>query len=483
MNYIINGYSPATLFHYFEDISAIPRGSGNERAIADYLCAFAEEHSLEFLRDDSNNVLIKKPASNGYEDHPAVMLQGHTDMVCEKNGDVEHDFEKDPLKLKITDGWLSATGTTLGGDDGAAVAMMLSILDDATLSHPTLECLFTTAEETSMGGANLFDFSPIVARKLINLDSEEEGIVTVSCAGGADCIFDLETESTRYNGRSIKLTVKGLSGGHSGAEIHLCRANANKILARLLARLYDDEPFKLISINGGSKRNAIPREATAELCVIDEVRAKYVLLEEEKKITAELSAADEGFRLHIDKGHRVESAMTYRSTSAAIDMLLLAPNGVVAMSPVIENFVRTSSNLGVVTTDTESGKIRAVAMARSSCDSELDALITAFRRHAKSIGAVFSVEGRYSGWSPATSSELTGLYVDCYERQNPGKKATVAGIHAGLECGVIISKLGGNCDAISIGPNMRDIHTPDERLDLASCEHTYDLVVDMLSKL
>lgn len=483
MNYIINGYSPATLFRYFEDISAIPRGSGNERAIADYLCAFAEEHSLEYLRDGANNVLIKKPASQGCEGRPAVMLQGHTDMVCEKESGVTHDFEKDPLKLKITDGWLSATGTTLGGDDGAAVAMMLAILDDNAIAHPTLECLFTTAEETSMGGANAFDFSSVSARRIINLDSEEEGIVTVSCAGGADCIFELDTESTPYNGRSIKLTVKGLAGGHSGAEIHLCRANANKILARLLARLYDDEPFKLVSINGGNKRNAIPREATAELCVIDEVRAKYVLLEEERKITADLSAADSGFRLHIDKGHRMERAMTYRSTSTAINLLLLTPNGPIAMSPTIENFVRTSSNLGVVTTDTENGKIRAVAMARSSCDSELDALITEFRRHAKLVGAEFAVEGRYSGWSPAASSELTKLYVDCYERQNPGKKATVAGIHAGLECGVIISKLGGDCDAISIGPNMRDIHTPNERLDLASCEHTYDLVVDMLSAL
>lgn len=483
MEYIINGYSPESMFRFFEVIAAIPHGSGNESGIADYICDFAKARSLEYLRDSANNVLIRKPASKGYEDHPVVMLQGHTDMVCEKNADVQHDFERDPLKLSIKDGWLSAEGTTLGGDDGAAVVMMLAILDDKDLPHPELECLFTTAEETSMSGANAFDYTPIKARRIINLDSEDEGTVTVSCAGGADCVFDLETESTDYNGRSLRLTVKGLAGGHSGAEINLCRANANKIMARLLARLYEDEPFKLVSVSGGNKRNAIAREAYAEVCVIDEVRATEVLLKEEARITSELSAADAGFRLHVGKGRRVSSAMTYRSTSAAINLLLLTPDGVVAMSPSIENFVRTSTNLGVVTTDPESGSITACAMARSSVDSELDALIVRFSRLAKLIGAKLTVGGRYSGWAPAENSALADAYAEAFEARNKGEKARIAGIHAGLECGIIISRLEGDTDAISIGPNMRDIHTPAERLDLASCERTYLYVTDMLKKL
>lgn len=481
MKYILNGYKPETMFHCFEDICAIPHGSGNEKAVASYVCDFAEKHGLEFFHDSADNVLVKKPASKGMEDRPTVMLQGHMDMVCEKNGDTVHDFLTDPLKLYVEDGWLRARGTTLGGDDGAAIAMMLAILDDDSLRHPALECLFTTGEETSMVGANAFDFGKIRARKIINLDSEEEGIVTVSCAGGADSIFDVYIEKAPYEGRSIRLSVKGLAGGHSGAEIHMCRANANKVMARLLARLYASEPFRLVSVSGGNKRNAIAREAEAELCVLDEKAAIKVLLDEEAKISSELSEADSGFRLHVGKGRVCNSAMTYRSTSAVINMMLLLPNGVIAMSPSVKDFVRTSSNLGVVTT--EEVKVRVIAMSRSSCDSELDALLLEFGRLAKLIGAEMTQSDRYSGWEFNPDSGLARDYVRIYEEQNPGKKAVVAGIHAGLECGVIISKIGESCDAISIGPDMKNIHTPDEALSLESCERTYKLLVEMLAEM
>ncbi len=481
MEYIVKDRKPASMFKYFEEICKIPHGSGNEGGIADYVCAFAEKHKLECYRDEANNVLIKKKASEGAENGAPVMLQGHMDMVCEKTSDTIHDFMRDPLDLYIEDGWLRARGTTLGGDDGAAVAMMLAVLDDENLRHPALECLFTTGEETSMVGANAFDFSKISARKIINLDSEEEGIVTISCAGGADTLFELPVERTAYEGRSIRLSIRGLAGGHSGSDIAMCRANANRVMARLLAELYADEPFRLVSISGGSKRNAIAREADAEICVLDEKKATERLLESEKKIFGELCPADANMRLHIGKGRVCEKAMTYRSTSAVINMILLPDNGVVAMSPSIKDFVRTSSNMGIVTTDENC--VRADAMSRSSCESEHDALLLKFSRIAKLIGAEAKVCDRYFGWEPAADSKLVADYVETFERQNPGKKAVVAGIHAGLECGVIISKIGEPCDAISIGPDMRAIHTPDEALSLSSCERTYALLAEMLEKM
>ncbi len=479
-DYLISGYEPASLFRYFEDLCAIPHGSGNEAGVADWLCDFAKAHGLFCIRDAANNVFMRKEASAGYEDHPPILLQGHTDMVCEKNKDTVHDFDKDPLDLYIENGWLRARGTTLGGDDGAAVAMMLAILDDDSLAHPMLECLFTTGEETRMAGADEFDYSVVTARKLINLDSEEEGIVTVSCAGGADVMLNYPVDRIAESGRTLRISVKGLAGGHSGAEIHLCRANANRVLARLLAVLYEDEPFRLIGVSGGNKRNAIPREAEAEIAVLDEKRATRILLEEEARIHAELSPADNGFRVHIGKGCVREEMFSYKDTSAVLNLLLTVPNGVIAMSPTVENFVRTSSNIGVVTTD-EAG-VHVGIMARSSSDSEMEATLLVFRRIAKLIGAEYVLEDRHAGWELCPDSDLTRDYVEAWKSLYPEKEPIVSGIHAGLECGIIISKLDGKCDAISIGPNMRNIHTPDEALSLISCQRTYALVAQMLKR-
>jgi dipeptidase D len=480
MKYLVTGYHPIELYHYFEDLCAIPHGSGNEAGVASYLCAFAQSHGLDFVRDEVNNVLIRKGATAGYEGKPAILLQGHMDMVCEKNSTTIHDFEKDPLELIVEDGWLRANGTTLGGDDGAAVAMMLAVLSDESVSHPDLECLFTVGEETRMVGADAFDYSLLKARKLINLDSEEEGIVTVSCAGGTDLALCYPAETLDCQGRTIRLSVRGLAGGHSGAEIHLGRANANRVLARLLAVLYDDTPFHLVSISGGNKRNAIPREAEAEISVLDEKRAIEILLREEGRIKAELCAEDLGFCLHVGKGVVREKMYSYKDSSAAINLLLMLPNGVIAMSPSVEGFVRTSSNLGIVTT-TDSG-IRADIMARSSCDSEMDALMLHFKRLAKLLGAEMVVEDHHSGWELNPNSDLTTLYTEVYREQNPEKEPIVCGIHAGLECGIMISKLGEKTDAISIGPDMKNIHTPDEKLSLPSLERSYALLTEMLKR-
>ncbi|MGM9637373.1 MAG: beta-Ala-His dipeptidase [Eubacteriales bacterium] len=480
MSYLISGYEPASLFRYFEDICKIPHGSGNEEKIADYLCDFARSRGLFFLRDDLNNVFMRKDATVGYEDHPPVLLQGHMDMVCEKNKDTVHDFEKDPLDLTIENGWLRAKGTTLGGDDGAAVAMMLAALSDESLPHPMLECLFTTGEETRMAGADGFDYSVVKSRKLINLDSEAEGVVTVSCAGGTDLALNYPVDRIKESGRTLRISVKGLAGGHSGAEIHLCRGNACRILARLLSVLYEDEPFHLISISGGNKRNAIPREAEAEISVLDEKRATEVLLAEERRISAELSPADRSFRVHVGKGCVREEMFSYKDTSAVLNLLLTVPNGVIAMSPTVENFVRTSSNIGILTTD-ETG-VHLGIMARSSQDSELDAQLIVFRRLAKLIGAEYVLEDHHAGWELCPDSQLTRDYVEVWKALYPEKEPIVCGIHAGLECGIILSKLDGPCDAISIGPDMQAIHTPDEALSLISCQRTYALLAEMLKR-
>lgn len=481
MNYITDGLHPAGMLRFFEDICRIPHGSGNEQAISDYLMAFARERGLECYQDETLNVFIVKDATPDCADKPALLLQGHMDMVCEKNSDVVHDFLTDPIVPYVDGDWMRARGTTLGGDDGIAVAIILAILDDDTISHPRLECLITTGEETRMEGAGKFDYSRVTARRLINLDSEDEGVATASCAGGMDICFTHRTDRIPCPGRPIKLTVKGLAGGHSGADIHLCRGNANRIMGRLLAVLYEDTPFNLVTVSGGNKRNAIPREAFAEIFVDDPKAATAILLAEEAKLKKELSDADAGFKLLIGKGAPADAMLTYKDSSTVINLLTLLPDGVVAMSPFVEGFVRTSSNTGVVTSAPEA--VEVAVMARSSSDSEMDALTLTFKRLAKALGVQMVIEDRHAGWDFDPNSKLAADFVEVY-RETFGADSTpvVNAIHAGLECGIIVSALNGECDAISIGPTLRDIHTPDEALYIPSCERLWTLLLNLMKK-
>ena len=296
---IVESAIAPVMFHYFEEISKIPRGSGNEKGIADYLEAFANERALSCYRDAENNILIKKPATSGREADAPVLLQGHTDMVCEKLPSVKHDFLTDPLKLYVEDGWLKAKGTTLGADDGIAVAAMLAILDGAIVSHPALECLFTTAEETGMDGAVAFDFSLISARKLLNLDSACEWEVVCGCAGGVRSEIAFEGKKAKRRGHAVAVTVSGLCGGHSGEDIHRGLANANRLVARVLMKIAETNPLYISSICGGSKDNAIPRDCTAEVIVADFDRAFEAVQAEAAAIADELSEADSGFACSI----------------------------------------------------------------------------------------------------------------------------------------------------------------------------------------
>ena len=480
MDYIINGYTPAPLFRFFEDISAIPRGSGNEAGIAAYLVKFAEERGLEVRRDAVNNVFIRKPASKGYESAPAVLFQGHTDMVCEKNSATVHDFLHDPLKLKVKDGFLSAEGTTLGADDGTAIALMLALLDDDALAHPMMECLMTSGEETGLIGAGAFDYSVVKARRMINMDSEAEGIAIASCAGGVRTALALDCD--QYPApplKALSIKVTGLAGGHSGAEIHLGRANANQTLGRILANLYRKEPFQLIEIGGGLKSNAIPREAFCRITAADPEGMTEMIRRLESEIRAELTKADAGFRVGVAKGGAYDTAFSFADTSRVIALLTLPQTGVLAMCPSMPELVETSSNLGVVTQ--EGSKITFLFESRSSVESRLDDLCLHSELLAKALGASCSHSARYPGWKFAETSPLREAYTRAYTEEF-GASPRITAIHAGLECGLVAGQIP-DMDIISIGPNVCDIHTPAERLELASCERTWRLLVRMLAEM
>lgn len=481
MDYILNSYEPKAIFHYFEDISRIPRGSGNEKAIAKFICDFAKKHGLRYYTDDHFNVAVYKDATAGMEALPSVMLQGHTDMVCEKNADTAHDFLTDPIKLIEKDGWLMADGTTLGGDDGVAVAIMLGILASTDIPHPALECLFTSEEETGLGGAESFDYSKLSAKRIINMDTELEGEAIASCAGSMNTCFSFSPERHPFQGEGLKITVEGLAGGHSGTDIDSGRLNSNMVMGRALNALYDDKEFNLVSITGGNKRNAIPRECEAIVSVRDREAATSLLLSIEKDIKKELNPADSGFRLLISKTGAKENMMSFKDTSRVLNFLSLVPNGVISMSQSKKGLVETSSNLGVITTE-ENGDVKFYAYTRSSVDASMDAVFLRLKRLAKLLDMNFEKIDRCPGWAFNSDSPLQRLFLKSYEEEF-GKTECfprVEAIHAGLECGIIIEKMGGG-DAIAIGPTLHDIHTPKERLDLHSMERTWRLVVKMLS--
>lgn len=474
---VINGYEPKKLFSFFEEITKIPRGSGHEEKIAAWLEKFAAERGLPCFRDDVNNVFITCPASRGYEDRPAVILQGHTDMVCEKNSDVKFDFENDPLDIYIDgEGFLRARGTTLGADDGAAVATMLALLDGECDKHPALECLFTVQEETGLDGAKFFDFSRVKARTMINLDSEEEGVVTVGCAGGIFHRVSLPLHRTAYNGTAVRIRMTGLMGGHSGENINSGRANANKLMGRALLSISRKADMRLIEVGGGSKDNAIPREAEALVSVSD--YGAFVTAAEavQGAIKGELFADDRAFKMEFAKENTDILPADKETTDRVIAFISSVGNGVLAMSRDVEGLVGFSRNLGIV--GTEGDTVSCIFSARSAVESQLDFADAELTELASVLGGSTELLGRYPGWEYAEISPLRDKFFGVYEALT-GKKPEANVIHAGLECGIIKSKLG-DMDAISIGPEMRDIHSPDEALDLKSFELLWRIVVELL---
>lgn len=469
------------MFRFFEDICSIPHGSGNEEKIADYIENFALKRGLYCYRDSYNNVFVRRPASLGYEDRDAILLQGHSDMVCEKNDDTVHDFEKDSLNLYVKDHYLHARGTTLGGDNGVAVALMLAALDEKNLKSPELECLFTSEEETGMTGAINFDYSQIKARNMINLDGDSEGIAWVSCAGGIHTKIICNCDKIPLKNKSIRIRVSGLAGGHSGVDIGKNRANAIITMNRILLNLYESEPFNLISITGGNKSNAIPRECEAFLSVMDPENATKITLLLERTIKAELSKADASFKVFVDKVRLCDSMMTYKTTSNLLSLIALTPNGVITMSPAINSLVESSVNLGTISCD--NNYVIITFMNRSSVDSIMDDICLRFERLTKVTCSNISHSSRYPGWPLNNNSRIRQIYLDTYNRlYSDYKKPAVSAVHAGLECGVIKSKVK-DMDIIAVGPEINNIHTPNEELNLKSFERLWLLIAEILKQI
>ncbi len=481
MTYKITGYQPERLFHFFEDISAIPRGSSNEKAISDYLVAFAKERGLWYHQDALHNVIIKKPASAGAEDKPAVMLQGHLDMVCEKLAGVDHDFEKDGIDLIVKDGVLTANGTTLGGDNGAAVALMLAVLDDDTLAHPALECVFTTQEETGLTGAAGLDKSLISARTMINLDSEEEGIATVSCAGGMR--FTMTRPITRHtaSGKLLTIDVSGLLGGHSGTDINKERQNGIILLARLINRVLHETGAQLASFAGGSKDNAIPREVCAVLVCSDAdiEKAQSIAEAMAADFAAELVPFEPDFKCTISAQDGAAEVLSEADAKAFISAICLAPNGVRRRNLKQDGFVVTSLNLGVARMDDTTASL--VFAPRSSVASLQNYTTDCLYLLAETFGFDCDIAGAYPGWSFAEESPIRDTFIASY-RELFDADLKIEAIHAGLECGLFSDALPG-LDAIAVGPTIRGCHTPDEYLPLDSFERFYSLLTDVLSRL
>ena len=480
---VLNNLKPEGVFKFFEAISEIPRGSGDEKRVSDYLARFAVERNLFYHRDETLNVLIKKPGSAGFETSPPVMLQGHMDMVCEKNSGTAHDFLNDPIKLIKEGDLIKADGTTLGADNGIACAIMLALLDSDKTAHPPLEAVFTTNEEIGLEGAAAFDAGKLSATRMINLDGGREGIFTVSCAGGIKTSVTFEAEKTPAPDGSVflRIDIKGLSGGHSGSEIHLGKANANVLMGRLLCGLYDKYGVSLAEIGGGMKDNAIPRESYAVIAVrgSDAAGVENEILSFEKIFKDEYSNTDPSLGAacaRVPQARAVFPDETGRNVAAAI---LLTPNGVLAMDKNIAGLVETSSNLGVITT--EGSKIILTNALRSSVPSRKKLTEAKIFALAGRLGAKAESASDYPSWAYDENSELRKIFVETYTGLY-GKEPIVRGLHAGLECGVFGGKMPG-LDMIACGPDAYGAHTPDESLSISSTARFWEFIVEVLGRL
>lgn len=479
---ILNGIEPKRVMKYFEDICSIPHGSGNTGKLADYCEKFAEEHSLECIRDEAGNIIIKKPRSEDCASDETVIIQGHLDMVCAKSGNREIDFENEGLKL-VTDGdFIWADGTTLGGDDGIAVAMALAVLESDSITHPALECVFTVDEEVGMGGASVLDMDQLSGDMLLNIDSEDEGIFTVSCAGGA--VVNIELPITRYSadrnerGKTYKINVHGLTGGHSGTEIDKGRENACILICRLLTSLDQHTQYELVSLSGGEKDNAIARSACAVIEVSDQASFNEAYKTVVSDYIMRCGLAEPGLKIECDE-YETDMQPIYSADKANILKTLCGmPNGVRKMSSEIKDLVETSSNMGVMQTDEES--VRVVISVRSSVAEEKERLIDEICLMVSGIGK-YSVEGDYPAWEYKEDSRLREIAREVYVKQY-GSEPEISAIHAGLECGIFCGKKEG-LDCISFGPDIIDIHTPDEKLDIKSTERVYSFLVGLLAEL
>lgn len=479
---VLSGLEPNRVFTYFEEITQIPHGSGNIEEISNYLVDFARERGLECIQDEVGNVIIIKDATSGYEQEPAVILQGHMDMVAVHKPELDIDMTREPLKVAIEGDRIYAEGTSLGGDDGIAVAYGLALLDDNTLQHPRLEVVITVDEEVGMDGARAIDLSMLQGHRLLNLDSEEEGIFLTSCAGGAriNCTLDLEDECQPMTGIQYELTIGGLQGGHSGAEIHKERGNSNMLMARLLQKLSGSVKLGLCSCQGGLADNAIPRVTTAHILVeeADEERLKQLAEEYGAALRQELATKDPQVTVTAAVLNTVRAeCLTGKALQKAVNYLYGLPWGVQAMSADVPGLVETSLNPGILTVD--GGRVMVEFSVRSCIESSKQALLDKVQALTSLAGGRCEVTGDYPGWAYRVDSPLRNKMLALYERMY-GQKPRVEAIHAGLECGILAAKIE-DLDCISFGPNMYDIHTTEETLSISSTRRVWDYLVQLLA--
>lgn len=481
MQRVLDRLAPEAVFHYFEELCQIPHGSRNTKAISDYCVAFARARGLWVYQDELNNVIIKKPASAGYEAAPTVILQGHLDMVAEKDADCPLDLSRDGLRLRVEGDLISAQGTTLGGDDGIAVAMTLAVLDSSELAHPALEAVFTVDEEIGMEGAQGLDFSQLSGRRMLNIDSEDEGVFTVSCAGGASAHVQLPMQTQSYAGVGTRLCVSGLTGGHSGQEIDKGRANANILLGRILAAMLEKLPVRLVEAAGGQKDNAIPNSACALLAMQEQTlpAAAELVATYAAQLRKEYAQTEPGLQLSLERTEPVTQALEPSAALRAVRFLLLVPNGIAAMSRDIPGLVQTSCNLGIFAL--EKNALRAVSSVRSSIATQKQMLLERFAALSALLGGTLSVTGAYPAWEYRRVSPLREVMAAVYARQT-GKAAKIEAIHAGLECGLFAGALEG-LDCVSFGPELTDIHTTRERMSIASVQRTWEFLTAVLAEL
>lgn len=480
----LSGLKPSTLWKHFEEICKIPHGSGNEKAVGEYVIAQAKRLGLLWKKDKTGNIVVRMPATTGKDKAVGAVLQGHLDMVNEKNSDVKHDFMKDPIKPVLKDGWVQAEGTTLGADNGIGVAAGLAVMESPELVHGPLEFLFTVAEETGLDGARTIEPTALQGRFLLNLDSEEEGTFTIGCAGGADS--DIAIPLTRKGVKAkagFRLKISGLRGGHSGVNIHEGRGNAIKLLARVVWQAQAKFPLALLKMEGGNKHNAIPREAVAEF-LLEPAKAKAAsafIQAAADKIKAEFKAIEPALAFSLEPFEPAAKLLplTPKSQKSLLDFLLACPHGVLAMHAEIKGLVETSTNLAILRTLKD--KATVLCSSRSSVASALEGVRNGLKALADLTGARIKQPEGYPAWTPNMGSALLqtmkGIYKDAF-----GKEPLIGAIHAGLECGIIGEKFPG-MDMISFGPNLQNPHSPDERVEAASVERFWTLVVATLKAL
>lgn len=485
---VLDNIEPKRVFHYFEELCSIPHGSSNTGKISGYLADFAENRGLPYFRDDLGNIIIWKKGTRGFETSPVVIIQGHMDMVCEKNSDTDIDFDNEGLRLRLSGNVISAEGTTLGGDDGIAVAYALAILEASPddIMHPPLEVVITVDEEIGMLGAAGLDYSLLKGRLMLNIDSEDEGKLLAGCAGGAtaSCHIPVEFEEGKFT-EIMCVSVTGVTGGHSGTEIIRQGANASIVLGGLISALNKRKPFRLVDISGGLKDNAIPREARAYIAYDSETdleAAAKIIAEYAYEIRRKYENTDSNLDISTEVCSLSCGCMTKESTERVLYAITNAPNGVIKFSEVIDGLVRTSLNLGIL--KTVRGSDLQVIMSfsvRSSVGSDKAELLSVLRELVESLGGYVAVSGDYPAWEYRADSPLRELMISVYEEQY-GRKPVIEVIHAGVECGLFSGALEG-LDCISFGPQIDDIHTPDERLYVDSTQRTWEYLLGVLRRL